>query len=190
MIRALTLLTGFLVAIPTALAQSGSQNQNAVPTIQNPATLQRLTTQPAAGDDQDGANERAPSQEVIEDAQRDQRRQDGNRPVRGQVQETREVLCRDIVAVEMLHSELRITCGNPDQRGRNVHTLWLDTALFYEQETADNAQRRWLAARLLEAVELTRQDPNAHLSLMIGRISIMFLTNARDITGYQIRYSD
>tara|TARA_R110002072_G_scaffold241807_6_gene400672 strand:- start:530 stop:1102 length:573 start_codon:yes stop_codon:yes gene_type:complete len=190
MIRALILLAGFLVAVPTAQAQSGSQSPNGVPTLQNPAVLQRLNPQSTAEDNQDDANDRVPSRQVFDDAQQDQRRRDDHRPVRGQVQETREVLCRNVTAVELLHTELQITCSNPDQRGNHVHTLWLDTALFVEQEAAGNEQRRWLAARLIEAVELTRQDPNAHLSLTTGTLTITFATSARDITGFTIRYSD
>lgn len=186
MIRALILLAGFLVAIPTAQAQSGSQGQNETPTIPNPAVLQRLTTQSSTGNDAD----RVPSQQTLDAAQQEQQRRDDRRPVRGQAQETREVLCREVTAVKVLHSELQLTCSNPDQRGRNVHTLWLDTALFLPQETAGNEERRWLAERLIEAVELTRQDPNAHLTLTIGTLTITFATTASDITGFTIRYSD
>jgi len=190
MMRALLALSLLAAGASAAEAQNQpqAQPQTTLPTLRNPAILQRTgTTQ----DVQDGAaTSDAPVltrqtvdlyQEALE---AEQRQAAGPRP------RFYEVECRAVTELRINVTDLRITCDRNDPYGQNYYILWLDVNAFPAQDAGTNEERRWRAERIVEAVNMTRNDPDANLTLMIGPLELNSGSTIRDIDGYTIRYTD
>ncbi|WP_417484484.1 hypothetical protein [Maricaulis salignorans] len=190
MMRSLLVLSLLAVGASAAGAQDQAQPQTRtnLPTLRNPAILRQLTAEqdPEVEDNPSDApvlNQR--TLELYREAQEaEQRQAAGPRP------RYYEVECNAVTELRIDVSDLRITCDRNDPYGQDFYILWLDMDPFPAQDAGTNEERRWRAERLVEAVNMTRNDPGANLTLMIGPLELNGGFPVRDINGYKIRYTD
>ncbi|RKR03673.1 hypothetical protein [Maricaulis maris] len=190
MMKPLILLSVLAVGISGAEAQNQPQPQTrtALPTLRNPAILQRPGAEQLAESEDDASDTPVMTRRTVELYQQaleaEQRRAAGPRP------RFYEVECNSVIEMRIDVTDMRITCDRNDPYGQNYYILWLDVSAFPAQDGGTNEERRWRAERLVEAVNITRNDPDAHLTLMIGPLDLNGGTTVRDLSGYTIRYSD
>ncbi|WP_417478359.1 hypothetical protein [Maricaulis sp.] len=190
MMRALLLLSVLAVGISGAEAQNQPQPQTRtnLPTLRNPAMLQRPDAEQDVQDEDDASDAATLTRRTLdlyrEAQEAEQRRAAGPRP------RFYEVECRAVTELSLDVTDLRITCDRNDPYGQDFYILWLDVTPFPAQDGGNNEERRWRAERLVEAVTMTRNDPRANLTLMIGPLELNGGSTVRDINGYTIRYSD
>ncbi|WP_417467465.1 hypothetical protein [Maricaulis sp.] len=212
MMRALLALSLLAVGISgvEAQVQPQPQTRTTLPTLRNPALLQRPDAE-QDGQDEDEASDapvltrrtlelyreaqdeasNAPvvtrrTLELYREAQEEERRRAaGPRPL------YYEVECHAVTELRFDVTDFRITCDRNDPYGQNYYFLWLDMDPFPPQDAAGtNEDRQVRAERLVEAVNMTRNDPGANLILLIGPLELNGGIVVRDINGYTIRYTD
>ncbi len=214
MMRALLALSLLALGVSGVEAQDRpqAQTQTTLPTLRNPAILQRLGAEQDAQDedeasdapvvtrrtlelyreaqDEDNASD-APvvtqrTLELYREAQEEERRRAaGPRP------RHYEVECHAVTELRFDVTDLKITCDRNDPYGQNYYFLWLDMDPFPPQDAAGtNEDRQVRADRLVEAVNMTRNDPGANLVLLIGPLELNGGIVVRDINGYTIRYTE
>tara|TARA_R110002095_G_scaffold121176_1_gene105458 strand:- start:121 stop:705 length:585 start_codon:yes stop_codon:yes gene_type:complete len=194
MMRALLALSLIAVGVPGVEAQdqpeaqTQTQTQTTLPTLRNPAILQRLGAQQDAQDEDEASDAPVLTRRTLElyrEAQEEERRRAaGPRP------RYYEVECHAVTELRIDVTDLRITCDRNDPYGQDFYILWLDMDPFPAQDAGTNEERRWRAERLVEAVNMTRNDPGANLTLMIGPLELNGGFPVRDINGYKIRYTE
>ncbi|WP_417486272.1 hypothetical protein [Maricaulis sp.] len=193
MMKPLILLSVLAAGISGAEAQNQPQPQTrtALPTLRNPAILRRQAVQGEEPDDDEQADGSGSTTidrrtlELYQEAQEAERRRNAlPRP------RFYDVECGNVTELQLDVMELRITCDRYDPYGQNYYILWLDVADLPPQDSGGNEIRHWRAERLIEAVNISRNDPNAHLTLRIGPLDMRSGSTIRDLSGYTIRYSD
>lgn len=190
MMRALLVLSFLAVGVSGVEAQDRpqAQTQTTLPTLRNPAILRQLTAEQDPQVEDDASDAPVLTRRTVElyrDAlEAEQRQAAGPRP------RFYEVECNAVTELSIDVTDLRITCDRNDPYGQDFYILWLDVDAFPAQDAGTSEERRWRAERLVEAVTMTRNDPGASLTLMIGPLELNGGNSVRDINGYTIRYTD
>lgn len=172
------------------IAQTRAQPQSPTrsPVLRDPAILQQ-----SIQDDEDGDTQTAlptinrQAYDRLRQAIAEERRQAASQRPRPR---DYEVECRRVTEVMFDPWELRVLCDQDDEYGQRHYILWLNLHDIPDQETPDEAERRWIAERLLEAIQVSRSDPSVRLVLRIGALDINERSSVRDLTGFRLRYSD
>lgn len=192
MMRALLALSFLAVGISGVEAQDQAQPQTQTranaPTLRNSAILQQLGAEQDVQVENDASHAPVLTRRTVElfreVQEAEQRQAAGPRP------RFYEVECHEVTELRIDVTDLRITCDRNDPYGQDFYILWLDVDAFPPQDGGTNEERRWRAERLVEAVTMTRNDPGANLTLMIGPLELNGGASVRDLSGYTIRYTD
>jgi hypothetical protein len=179
-----------LAGLSAGVAQTRAQPQSPArtPVLRDPAILQ----QSVQDDEDDTTQSTSPTisrqtYDRLRQAIAEERRQAASQRPRPRQY---EVECHRVTEVMFDPWELRVMCDRDDEYGQHHYILWLNLYGIPDQDTPDEAERRWIAERLLDAIQVSRSDPSAALVLRISALDLNERSSVRDLTGFRLRYSD